>query len=434
MQREQWSSRIAFLLAGIGSAIGLGNVWRFPYITGQNGGGAFLIPYVISVLLFGIPLMILEFAVGRHFKRSIVSSMRRINGRLKWVGLFAMLVALLVLSYYLVITGWTFAFLFFTVTGTELVFEEFIQTQYSPVFFVLVTVIMALIVVRGIRGGIENANRILVPAFLVMLMLLAVYALSLPRAEDGLLFYLKPDFTKLTDYSVWLAALGQAFFSLSVGSGILLTYGSYLDESVSLPSNTGIIALSDSLMSFISGLVIFPIVFSFGFEPAAGPKLAFSTLPYIFARAPYGAILATIFYLILFFAALTSAISLLEVGVTVLIDETTLSRRSATALLTGTVLLLGMPAALSYSRVGLQVLHMPVLDLMDLLFGSLAIILSALFISVAVTWFFKKEVIANQINQNARWQLGEKIFALIKFFIPFALILIFIAKLASYLY
>ncbi len=434
MQREQWSSRIAFLLAGIGSAIGLGNVWRFPYITGQNGGGAFLIPYVISVLLFGIPLMILEFAVGRHFKRSIVSSMRRINGRLKWVGLFAMLVALLVLSYYLVITGWTFAFLFFTVTGTELVFEEFIQTQYSPVFFVLVTVIMALIVVRGIRGGIENANRILVPAFLVMLMLLAVYALSLPRAEDGLLFYLKPDFTKLTDYSVWLAALGQAFFSLSVGSGILLTYGSYLDESVSLPSNTGIIALSDSLMSFISGLVIFPIVFSFGFEPAAGPKLAFSTLPYIFARAPYGAILATIFYLILFFAALTSAISLLEVGVTVLIDETTLSRRSATALLTGTVLLLGMPAALSYSRVGLQVLHMPVLDLMDLLFGSLAIILSALFISVAVTWFFKKEVIANQINQNARWQLGEMIFALIKFFIPFALILIFIAKLASYLY
>ena len=434
MQREQWSSRIAFLLAGIGSAIGLGNVWRFPYITGQNGGGAFLIPYVISVLLFGIPLMILEFAVGRHFKRSIVSSMRRINGRLKWVGLFAMLVALLVLSYYLVITGWTFAFLFFTVMGTELVFEEFIQTQYSPVFFVLVTVIMALIVVRGIRGGIENANRILVPAFLVMLMLLAVYALSLPRAEDGLLFYLKPDFTKLTDYSVWLAALGQAFFSLSVGSGILLTYGSYLDESVSLPSNTGIIALSDSLMSFISGLVIFPIVFSFGFEPAAGPKLAFSTLPYIFARAPYGAILATIFYLILFFAALTSAISLLEVGVTVLIDETTLSRRSATALLTGTVLLLGMPAALSYSRVGLQVLHMPVLDLMDLLFGSLAIILSALFISVAVTWFFKKEVIANQINQNARWQLGEMIFALIKFFIPFALILIFIAKLASYLY
>jgi len=434
MQREQWSSRIAFLLAGIGSAIGLGNVWRFPYITGQNGGGAFLIPYVISVLLFGIPLMILEFAVGRHFKRSIVSSMRRINGRLKWVGLFAMLVALLVLSYYLVITGWTFAFLFFTVTGTELVFEEFIQTQYSPVFFVLVTVIMALIVVRGIRGGIENANRILVPAFLVMLMLLAVYALSLPRAEDGLLFYLKPDFTKLTDYSVWLAALGQAFFSLSVGSGILLTYGSYLDESVSLPSNTGIIALSDSLMSFISGLVIFPIVFSFGFEPAAGPKLAFSTLPYIFARAPYGAILATIFYLILFFAALTSAISLLEVGVTVLIDETALSRRKATALLAGVVLLLGMPAALSYSRVGLQVLHMPVLDLMDLLFGSLAIILSALFISVAVTWFFKKEVIANQINQNARWQLGEKIFALIKFFIPFALILIFIAKLASYLY
>jgi NSS family neurotransmitter:Na+ symporter len=432
MPREKWSSRLGFLLAGIGSAVGLGNVWRFPYITGQNGGGAFLIPYVISVLLLGIPLMMLEISVGRHFKRSVVSSMRSINGRLKWVGLFVVLVALLILSYYLVVTGWTFAYFLYSLSGTEPVFEEFTQTYDSLLFFVVVTVLMALIVTRGIRSGIERTNQLLVPAFVILLLLLAVYALALPRAVDGVLFYLTPDFAKLSDYSVWLAAFGQAFFSLSVGSGILITYGSYLDESVSLPSSMGIIALSDSFISFISGLVIFPIVFSFGFEPAAGPKLAFSTLPYIFAQAHYGSVLAVIFYLVLFFAAITSAISLLEVGVTVLVDETTLSRRKATTLLAGIVLLLGMPAALSYSRVGLQVLQMPVLDLMDPLFGTFAIILSALFISVSATWFVKKEVIATQINQNARWQLGEKIFPLIKFFIPLVLTLIFIARIASY--
>lgn len=272
MPRERWSSRLGFLLAGIGSAVGLGNVWRFPYITGQNGGGAFLIPYVISVLLLGIPLMMLEISVGRHFKRSVVSSMRSINGRLTWVGLFVVLVALLVLSYYLVVTGWTFAYFLYALSGTEPVFEEFTRTYNSLLFFVVVTVLMALIVARGIRGGIERTNQLLVPAFVILLLLLAVYALALPRAVDGVLFYLTPDFTRLSDYSVWLAAFGQAFFSLSVGSGILITYGSYLDESVSLPSNMGIIALTDSFISFISGLVIFPIVFSFGFEPAAGPE------------------------------------------------------------------------------------------------------------------------------------------------------------------
>jgi NSS family neurotransmitter:Na+ symporter len=434
MPREKWSSRLGFLLAGIGSAVGLGNVWRFPYITGQNGGGAFLIPYFISVLLLGIPLMMLEFSVGRYFKRSVVSSMRSINGRLIWVGMIMVLISLLVLSYYLVITGWTLAFFFFTLSGTKLIIEELSQTYVSPLFFVVVTMITALIVVRGIRGGIEKANRLFLPVFVLLLLLLGVYALALPRAVDGLLFYLTPDFARLADYSVWLAAFGQAFYSLSIGMGILLTYGSYLDERVSLPGNTGIIALSDLLIAFISGLVIFPIVFSFGVEPAEGPKLAFSTLPYIFAQARFGSILAAIFFLLLFFAALTSTVSILEVGVTVLIDETTLSRRTATALLAGIVLLVGMPAALSYSRAGLQVLQMPVLDLMDTILGSFGVIFSALLFSIAVTWFFKRELIANQINQNARWRLGGKIFALSKFFIPLVLVLVFIDELAVYFF
>ncbi|MGC9445073.1 MAG: sodium-dependent transporter [Candidatus Methanospirareceae archaeon] len=433
MPREHWGSQLGFLLAAIGSALGLGNIWRFPYVTGQNGGGAFLIPYMLSLLLFGIPLAILEFSVGRHFKRSIVTAMRCIRRELMWVGIGALLVSTIVLSYYLVITGWTLAFFLFAITNTDLVFKHFIQTYLSPGFFLLVVLIMAVIVVKGIRGGIERANKVLVPAFILLLACMVVYALTLPNAWAGVSFYLTPDFTKLTDFSVWIAAFGQAFFSLGVGFGILLTYGSYLEEHISLISNAGIIALSDLLVAFASGLMIFPIVFSFGVEPAAGVSLAFITLPHIFAQGPHGAVLAAIFFLLLFFAALTSAISLLEVGVTALVDETTLSRSRATALLSGIVLVLGLPAALSYSGANLQLFNMPILDLMDQFFGTLSVTLSALLIAIAVTWFFKRRVIETEMNQNARWALGGFLFTLLKYVIPFILLLVFSAELVSYL-
>jgi NSS family neurotransmitter:Na+ symporter len=431
--REKWGSRTGFLLAGIGSALGLGNVWRFPYIVGQNGGGAFLIPYLVSVLLLGIPLMILEFAVGREFKGSVVSSLRKIRSEFKWVGFVALIVALVVLSYYLVITGWTFAFFLFALTGTEFAFDNLTHTYLSPAFFTIVVFVTSFIVARGIRGGIEKTNMMMVPAFVFLLVVMVVYALSLPNAVVGVSYYLTPDFSILADFSVWIAAFGQAFFSLGVGFGILLTYGSYLDERINLVSDSGIIAFFDLLISFISGLLIFPIVFSFGFEPASGPKLAFATLPLIFAQVPYGSLLAGIFFLLLFFAALTSAISLLEVGVAVLVDETALSRFKATVLLSGVIFVLGLPAALSYSRLNLQLMNTPVLDLLDTSFGPLGLILSALFISVSVTWFIDKRVIVNQINRNIRRNVGERMFLLLKYLIPLALLAVFIARIAGYL-
>ena len=431
--REKWGSRIGFLLAGIGSALGLGNVWRFPYIVGQNGGGAFLIPYLVSVLLLGIPLMILEFAVGREFKGSVVSSLKKIRGEFKWVGVTALVVATVVLSYYLVITGWTLAFFIFSLEGTEPVFDEFTRTYYSPLFFTVVVIITAVIVARGIRGGIEKTSKLMVPAFVFLLVLMVMYALSLPNAAVGVSYYLTPDFSILSDFSIWVAAFGQAFFSLGVGFGILLTYGSYLDERISLVGDSSIIAFFDLLVSFISGLVIFPIVFSFGFEPASGPKLAFSTLPVIFAQVPYGSLLAGIFFLLLFFAALTSAISLLEVGVAVLVDETTLSRFKATVLLSGVLFVLGLPTALSYSHLSLQLMNTPVLDLLDISFSNLGLILSTLFISVSVMWFIDKRVIVNQINRNTRLASGDMIFLLLKYLIPLALLAVFIAQIAGYL-
>ncbi|MBW6518602.1 MAG: sodium-dependent transporter [ANME-2 cluster archaeon] len=433
MAREKWSSRTGFLLAGIGSAMGLGNVWRFPYIVGQNGGGAFLIPYLIAIFVLGLPLMMLEFSVGREFKGSVVSSMKKIKGELRWVGIIVVIVSIVVLSYYLVVTGWTIAYLILTLLGKKIIFDEFTLTYYSPIFFVAVTLVTSYIVMKGIKGGIEKTSKIMVPALVILLMGMVIYALTLPNAFQGISFYLTPDFSRLSDYSVWAAAFGQAFFSLSVGSGILLTYGSYLDEKISIPNNSIIITISDLLISFISGLVVFSIVFSFGFEPAAGPKLAFSTIPIIFDKVPYGFLLAAVFFLLLFFAALTSAISMLEVGVSTLVDELKMTRNKATSILTFVILVLGFPSALSYSGMKLTLFNTPVFDLLDTLFGSIGLMVTALLISVSVTCFMDNGVMKDQMKKNTQWNASKIVFVMVKYVIPVILIYVLAVRIKFYL-
>jgi NSS family neurotransmitter:Na+ symporter len=433
MVREKWSSRTGFLLAGIGSAVGLGNVWRFPYIVGENGGGAFLIPYLIAIFVLGLPLMILEFSIGREFKGSVVSSMKKIKGSLRWVGIIVVIVSILVLSYYLVVTGWTVAYLILTLLGKKIIFDEFTLTYYSPIFFIAVTLVTSYIVIKGIKGGIEKTSKIMVPALGILMMTMVIYSLTLPNAFQGISFYLTPDFSRLSDYSVWAAAFGQAFFSLSVGSGILLTYGSYLDEKISIPNNSIIITISDLLISFLSGLVVFSIVFSFGFEPAAGPKLAFSTIPIIFDKVPYGFLLAAVFFLLLFFAALTSAISMLEVGVSTLVDELKMTRHKATSILTLVILVLGFPAALSYSGMKLTLFNTPVFDLMDTLFGSIGLMVTALLISVSVTWFMDNSIMKDQMKKNTHWNASKIVFVLVKYVIPIILIYVLAVRIKFYL-
>jgi NSS family neurotransmitter:Na+ symporter len=433
MVREKWSSRTGFLLAGIGSAVGLGNVWRFPYIVGENGGGAFLIPYLIAIFVLGLPLMILEFSIGREFKGSVVSSMKKIKVSLRWVGIIVVIVSILVLSYYLVVTGWTVAYLILTLLGKKIIFDEFTLTYYSPIFFIAVTLVTSYIVIKGIKGGIEKTSKIMVPALGILMMTMVIYSLTLPNAFQGISFYLTPDFSRLSDYSVWAAAFGQAFFSLSVGSGILLTYGSYLDEKISIPNNSIIITISDLLISFLSGLVVFSIVFSFGFEPAAGPKLAFSTIPIIFDKVPYGFLLAAVFFLLLFFAALTSAISMLEVGVSTLVDELKMTRHKATSILTLVILVLGFPAALSYSGMKLTLFNTPVFDLMDTLFGSIGLMVTALLISVSVTWFMDNSIMKDQMKKNTHWNASKIVFVLVKYVIPIILIYVLAVRIKFYL-
>ena len=308
MGREQWSSTLGFILASIGSAVGIGNIWRFPYIVGANGGGVFLVPYLISVLLFGLPLMVLELAIGRSTGTSVVSAFRSIRKRFSVAGLVIVAIVSLILGYYLVITSWVLAYALFFALGRPVEFGAFTDSYLPLVFFLLSGLAVFLTVRSGVREGIEKASRYLVPVLVVILLLLVTFSLTEPGAVEGVGFYLSPDYSRLTYPAVWIAAFGQAFFSLSVGMGILLTFGSYLGREA-IFRNAFIIAVADMLIAILAGLVIFPLVFTADLDPAAGVNLAFITLPSAFTEIRYGMLLGALFFLMLFAAALTSAVS-----------------------------------------------------------------------------------------------------------------------------
>ena len=345
-ERETWSSRAGFVLACIGSAVGIGNLWRFPYVVGTHGGGAFLIPYVIAVAACGLPLMILEFALGRRFRSSVVPAFAALRPGLRWLGYGLVLVQTMILAYYLVVTGWVLAYFLAFAAGAPMTFAAFTDSYVPLLFFLLAGGLCFLVVQSGVRRGLERLCNVSMPVLIAMLGLLAAVALSLPGAGRGVAFYLTPDFTRLADPLVWTAAFGQAFFSLGVGTGIMLTYGSYLAHA-GIARSALLITAADLVVAIAGGLVVFPVVFSFGYDPEAGVRLAFVTLPRIFEEMGFGLLFGSTFFLLLFFAALTSAVSILEVPVATLMDVWGISRRRAAAAATGVVMLLGLPSALS---------------------------------------------------------------------------------------
>jgi NSS family neurotransmitter:Na+ symporter len=380
----QWSSRAGFLLASVGAAVGLGNVWRFSTVVGQNGGGAYLIPYVVAAVALGVPLMVLEMSVGRALRADVVTAFRRVRATYAVLGWVVAGTLLLVLSYYLVITGWVLSFALFTAAGSDVSFAAFTGTYEPLVAFAACTLLTGGVVSVGVRGGIERVATAFVPVMAVVMVSLAAYGTTLSGFEEGLRFFVTPDFGVLTDPLLWSAAFGQVFFSLSVGQGILLTFGSYVDADTSLGRSAVVITAADVGVAMLSGLVIFPLVFSAGLEPAAGVELAFTTLPTAFETlgGSLGRVVGVAFLGALFVAALTSAVSMLEVGVASVTGATDLERGRATALLTAGVLLLGFPAALSYSALGFEALGAPYLDVLDSSVGTLGLPVTALLIAV----------------------------------------------------
>jgi NSS family neurotransmitter:Na+ symporter len=409
MPAEQWSSRVGFLLATIGAAVGLGNIWRFASVLGTNGGGAYLVPYLLAAVTVALPLLVLEFAVGRSLRLDVVSAFRSIDRSYTAFGWVVVGGVLLILSYYLVLTGWVFGFLVSWLVGTQTTFSTFTAGWLPVGFFVLVTVVVGGVVSLGVRAGIERMSKVVMPTVFVLLVGLALYAISFSGWGAAVAFLFTPDLSVLAEPALWSAAVGQVFFSLSVGQGIMLTYGSYLDEETDLLRSSLVITVSDIAAALCAGLVIFPIVFTFGLEPTLGTELAFTTLPTAFATMPGGRVVAVAFFGLLFLAAVSSAVSLLEVGVAAATNTTRLGRSRATILLTGGVFLVGIPSALSYSPVRLLVAGKPVLDLVDESVGTYALPLSGLLIAVVFLWVADFEAV--------RAELG-RLYPLAKYAIP----------------
>lgn len=426
MQQEQWSSRFGFLVASIGAAVGLGNIWRFSAVVGQNGGGAYLVPYFIAAFVFGVPLMILEMSVGRELKADVVTAFKRVRDDFAIVGWIVSGTVLVVLSYYLVITGWVLAFLLFTLFGVDTTFAGFTSTLQPVATFVVCTVAVGAIVSFGVQKGIERIAKVFIPFVFVVLVGLVGYAATLPGFGAGLSFFLTPNFGVLSNPLIWSAAFGQVFFSLSVGQGIMLTYGSYLDRETNIPRSTLIITVADLGVAMLAGLVIFPLVFSFGLQPAMGTELAFTTLPKAFESigSPFGTIVGVAFFGALFVAAITPSVSMMEVGVASLTRTTSLDRSRASIATTVFILFLGLPSALSYSAVDLQVLGEPFLDLLDNSVGTLGLPVTAFVIAIVFTWIQDREAVRNQLGETI-------VLPLVKYVVPPVLLVVTALRLVA---
>ena len=411
--RGQWGSKFGFVMAAAGSAVGLGNIWRFPYITGQNGGGAFVLLYLACVLLIGVPLLFTEMGLGRATKKSTIGAFRDTGGGVFWTGAGALLalgVSFFVLSYYGVIAGWTIGYIGKMLAGTSGNFNEFAANPYASIPLMgAFTIVTIVIVIGGISGGIEKAAKILMPVLFVLIFAVALRALTLDGAMAGVEFYLKPDFSKITANSV-LAALGQAFFSMSIGWGIMVTYGSYLPKSSNLVSSGVWVGLMDTGVALLAGLMIFPAVFAFGKSPEAGPTLVFQVLPEIFSSMPGGTIVGALFFLLLTVAALTSSISMLEVPASYFIDEKKWSRKKAAIVVGVLVFIVGIPSALShggsdmFTNMSINVFGSEVegfQGIVDYWFGTFFIVVVALVTCVYVAWKLPISTIVNEMAEGS---------------------------------
>ncbi|NQU60908.1 MAG: sodium-dependent transporter [Rhodospirillales bacterium] len=415
--RGQFTTRLGFILAAAGSAIGLGNIWKFPYLAGENGGAVFLILYLGFIFTIGISVMLAELAIGRASKKNPVGAFAHLKGG-KWVavGFMSVLTGFVILSFYSVVGGWTIAYAVKTATGllstTDAkafgsTFGNFVSDPMEPLFYHGVFMALTVAVVaKGVDNGIEKTCRVLMPVLFVLLVVLCIRSLTLPGAAKGVAFFLEPDFSKINAGMV-IAALGHAFFSLSLGMGAMMTYGSYLPRQTSLPGAALWVTSLDTLIAVMAGFLVLPAVFAFGFDPGAGPGLTFITLPAVFSKIPFGAFFGTLFFVLLVVAALTSAISLLEVVVAYLVDEKHIARRPAAIGAGAVIFALGIPSSLSFGIWSdVTFLGKGFFDIMDYLASNVLLPTGGILISLFVGWVvFAKVMDGDQggIGQGFRW-------------------------------
>ena len=426
-KRPTWSSRYSFILAAIGSAVGLGNIWRFPYVMGQNGGAVFLITYVILITtLCFVPLMA-ELMFGKITKKDCIGAYEQVNTKFKIFGFLNNVTAIIIPSFYFVIGGWIIyymikSFVNFNIENPVEYLSNFIQNPYATsistiIFLFICTFFMA----RGIKKGIEFVNNYMIPLLAVILIVLMAASLNLPNANLGLEYVFKPDFSKFNSQTV-LTAMGQAFFTLSVGTGTLLTYGSYIKEDKCIVQSAYTIIFSSILFSVLAGIMIFPAVFSFGLEANSGAGLVFVTLPKVFMQIPHGGIIASAFFILLFCAAITSGISMLEVPCATLVERLKISRLKACIIIFFAVALISIPATLSFGILGnIKLFGKTIFDILDFSASNILLPLNSLILCVIAGWFLK--IKGEMIFKN---DIFAKIFDIgLKYIVPMVLIIIF---------
>ncbi|HOC09069.1 MAG: sodium-dependent transporter [Clostridiales bacterium] len=427
--RENWGSRFGFLMAAAGSAVGLGNIWRFPYLTGMNGGGAFIVIYLGCILFVGLSIMLAEFAVGRKTGLAAVGAYKAQNRNWTFAGALGVLSGFFIMGFYPVVGGWSLAYMVKSVTGLlaapEAIgdyFGAFISAPVEPlVWMVIYLAINIFIVAKGVAGGIEAAGKILMPMLYVLFIFLIFRSVSLPGAGAGLSYIFKPDWSVVTGQT-FLAALGQAFFSLSLGMGCMITYGSYLNKKENLPSNALTVVTMDTSVALMAAIAIFPALFAFGVEPAAGPGLVFVVVPQIFAQmGGVGVLFSVIFFLALTIAALTSSVSLLEVVVAYLMDEKGMERKKATYITSAIMCVMCILSSLSMGALsGFTIFGVGFFDFFDILTDKIFLAIGGMLLAIFVGWFMNKEELKQEVTNNGEVSFGlfEAWYFMVKYVIP----------------
>lgn len=445
-QREQFGSRIAFVLASMGGAIGLGNVWKFPYMVGKYGGAAFIVVYLIALLFIGAPILMTEFAIGRKTGNSYTSALKILRPGTKWhyVGIIGVIALVLTLGFYGGIAGWTVAYLFKSIAGTFTgmsadqvggVFGTFITDPVQVILWLAVMIgITTFVVMKGVNGGIEKVCNILLPVLFIMIVALAIRSVMLPGSGAGVEFYLKPDFSLITG-EVVVAAVSQAFFTLGVGCGNLVVYGSYLDKSKTIGSSTLMVAIGDTMAAVLFGFIIFPACAAYGIEGSMGPPLVFITLPAIFAQMKGGTIFATVFFLLLFFACLTSTICIMEAIVGYAVDEWKIERKKATIGVAVVEFVVGALMMLSFGVLsGISIFGRSIFDFTnDVLVSAILLPLGGLLMVLLVGWVLKPKAILDEINIGDGIKFNKYYTVTIKYIAPIAIIAMFIQLVVNLL-
>ena len=442
-ERASFGSKLGMILATAGGAVGLGNVWRFPYMTGANGGAAFIIVYIACVLLLGIPCMVSEFIIGRHGAANTYRAYSEVgNGRLwKLVGLLGVATGVLITGYYAVVSGWCLQYVYASGMGqlqgdtsfVESYFQSFSTNPVRPLFWLAMILLLThYVIIHGIRGGIERASKVMMPALFILLLIIVGASCMLPDAGRGIDFLFKPDFSKFNS-SVFLGALGQSFYSLSIAMGCICTYASYYSRQTNLLGSAVQIAFIDTCVAILAGLMIFPAAFSVGINPGSGPSLVFITLPNVFNQAFAGLpvlkwVVSLMFYLLLSLAALTSLISLHEVGTAFFCEELHISRRKGAAIVTASTMFVGIFCSLSLSGYrGLQIAGKPLFDIFDFVTGQIFLPVGGFLTCLFIGWFVPKKMVQDEFTN---WgtvcnRLFPVFLFLVRFVCPLAILCIF---------